>query len=179
MTLDELKEKLEKLEEIRTLALSELSKIEGRLERITALEDDKDALLKQYAALVPESLMALSPQERSRLYHMLKLEVAPIEEGLQVSGILGDVCNSRTATKTATLANSSDVYFRPVGGKGGRYRPPQALTRNPDQRHPLVLDRDPSSTSLPPGLTRARSRLCGTRPRRHPGSLPPPASPSR
>ncbi len=97
MTLDELKEKLERLEETRTLALSELSKIEGRLERIAALEEDKDALLEQYSALVPESLTELSPQEKDHLYHMLKLEVAPTKEGLQVFGIFGDVCISRTA----------------------------------------------------------------------------------
>jgi site-specific DNA recombinase len=109
MTLDELKEKLERLEETRTLALSELSKIEGRLERITALEEDKDALLEQYSALVPEGLTKLSPQEKNHLYHMLKLEVAPTEEGLQVIGIFGDVCISRTAMNTATLANSSGV----------------------------------------------------------------------
>ena len=115
MPLDELKEKLERLEETRTLALSELWKIEGRLERIADLEEDRDALLKQYSALVPESLTSLSPQEKNHLYRMLKIEVTPTEEGLQIFGVFDDVCDSRSAVNTATFANSSDVPQRPKG----------------------------------------------------------------
>ena len=115
MPLDELKEKLERLEETRTLALSELWKIEGRLERIAEFEEDRDALLKQYSALVPESLTSLSPQEKNHLYRMLKLEVTPTEEGLQIFGVFGDACDSRSAVNTATFTNSSGVPQRPKG----------------------------------------------------------------
>lgn len=63
--------------------------------------------MEQYSALVPESLTELSPQEKNYLYHMLKLEVSPTEEGLQVFGIFGNVCVSRTVMFRSTISNLS------------------------------------------------------------------------
>jgi hypothetical protein len=44
--------------------------------------------LRDYAGMLPEALEALSGEERRRLYGMLRLEVAPAPEGLEVRGAL-------------------------------------------------------------------------------------------
>jgi hypothetical protein len=57
-----------------------------RQEHIENLEKDREALLKSMAEIVPDALKALTPQERNKIYRMLRLEVAPIEEGYEVCG---------------------------------------------------------------------------------------------
>ena len=36
--------------------------------------------------IVPDALEGLTPEERNKIYRMLRLEVAPFEEGYEVSG---------------------------------------------------------------------------------------------
>jgi hypothetical protein len=56
------------------------------------LEHDRDALVKSYAGAVGEALEGLSPEERHRVYKLLRLEVRfrPIWP-LEISGIFAEV----------------------------------------------------------------------------------------
>ena len=44
------------------------------------------ALLKAIAEIIPDALEGLIPEERNKIYRMLRLEVTPLEEGYEVSG---------------------------------------------------------------------------------------------
>ena len=51
----------------------------------------RDRILESYAALAPEALGALSPQERRKVYGILNLTVEPLADGgLQISGAFGE-----------------------------------------------------------------------------------------
>lgn len=100
ITFDELRDKLATLEETRETAEGELAALKGRKESIEALERDKDAVLEHYAALAPEALDYLTPEERHHLYKMLRLKVFVYPNGsLDVDGeLIGDPagCNMET-----------------------------------------------------------------------------------
>ena len=81
MSLNKLKEKLTALEERRAVAERELLAIEGRKEELKQLEWDRDTVLAYYTALAPEALDSLEPEERHRLYGMLRLKVLWFEDG--------------------------------------------------------------------------------------------------
>jgi hypothetical protein len=90
MTLDELEEHLKRIEEVRKAAQEELVAIEGCCQRLEELEHDRDALLERYAGMVPEALDSLGPEERHRIYKMLRLKVLAYPEArFEVSGVLG------------------------------------------------------------------------------------------
>jgi hypothetical protein len=86
MTLEELGSKLQELDDARRLAEAELEALMRRQEHIEELEKDREALLKSMAEIVPEALKDLTPQERNKIYRMLRLDVTPFEEGYEVSG---------------------------------------------------------------------------------------------
>jgi site-specific DNA recombinase len=86
MTLEELGSKLQEVDDARRLAQAELEALMRRQEHIEELEKDREALLKSMAEIVPEALEDLTPQERNKIYRMLRLEVAPFAEGYEVSG---------------------------------------------------------------------------------------------
>ncbi len=71
----ELRAKLASLEETRKIAERELAALKDQGERIEAMERDKEAVLTHYAALSPVMLDELGPEERHRLYRILKLKV--------------------------------------------------------------------------------------------------------
>ena len=98
MTLDELGSKLEELDRTREFARAELGRLLKRRERVEDLEHDRDAVIESYAGMLPEALDALSGEERRRLYGMLRLEVAPAPEGLEVRGALSTSGPRSTAT---------------------------------------------------------------------------------
>ncbi len=103
MDRSELREKLAALEETRETASQELEALRGRREKLEELERDKDALLESYAGVAPKALNTLLPDERHRIYGMLRLKVvAKVDGGLEVSGALGEnVCtNERTSART-------------------------------------------------------------------------------
>jgi hypothetical protein len=52
-----------------------------RTERLQALECDRDALLRNYAEMMPEALDALQPEERHRIFKMLRLRVVAFPDG--------------------------------------------------------------------------------------------------
>ncbi len=88
MTLDELGSKMKVLDSTRELACAELGRLRRRRERIEELEHDRDAVVESYTGMLPDALDGLSGEERRRLYGMLRLEVAPAPEGLEVNGAL-------------------------------------------------------------------------------------------
>jgi site-specific DNA recombinase len=75
MSLDKLREKIAGIEERRTVIERELAAIEGRKVELEHLERDRDAVVGYYAALAPDALDSLEPDERRRLYKMLRLTV--------------------------------------------------------------------------------------------------------
>jgi len=103
---DELRVKLAVLEETRETAQRELEALDNRREKIEELEHDRDALLESYVSLVPESLDALTPEERHRIYKMLRLRVILRPDApLEVSGSFSDgpsVSELETASKSRT-----------------------------------------------------------------------------
>ena len=94
--LDELREKLGEIEESRKVAERELSSLRNLGAEIATLEQDKEALLKSYATIAAESLDVLTPEERHRVYKMIRLGVVAHPDGtLEASGVFGDsVSNS-------------------------------------------------------------------------------------
>jgi site-specific DNA recombinase len=97
ITLEELGSKLRELDNTRTTAEWELATVRGRRQRVEELEQDRDALLRSMAGMVPEALDALTGEEKNRIYRMLRLEVTPTAEGYDVSGAL---CTSATPLAT-------------------------------------------------------------------------------
>ena len=89
MTHEELRSKLERLEETRAVAERELETLRRKRERVERLEQDKESLLDSYAKMAPEALEALSAEERNRLYRMLRLRVVVNpDRSIEVSGAL-------------------------------------------------------------------------------------------
>jgi site-specific DNA recombinase len=90
ITLDELRCKLAELDDLRATAESELRAIESRKDTLRQLESDRDALLEHYVTMAPEALDALSPEERHRLYQILRLRVtADADRILTAEGMFG------------------------------------------------------------------------------------------
>jgi chromosome segregation ATPase len=75
ITFDELRAKLAALEETREVAERELAALKGQQENLQQMERDKDAVLRHYVTLAPEALDSLTPEERRKLYNMLRLRV--------------------------------------------------------------------------------------------------------
>ena len=89
LTYQELGNKLAALEETRATARRELEDLRGRREELERLKGDRDAVLESYADLTVGALDALSPEQRNRLYKMLKLNVVLRDDGTpEVRGAL-------------------------------------------------------------------------------------------
>jgi len=145
MSREELKAKLAQLEEARETAEKELEALRMRQEKFEELQRDKDALLEHYAALAPEALDSLAPEERHRLYKMLRLKViARPDETIELTGDL---------VSTAEVSNLVTTY-------------PSCSSRTPDSRRAAgrSLSAPGSSTRrsrrphLPPSPTSTRRR---------------------
>ena len=90
MTVEELGTKLEGLDATRQTARRELEAVREWRERRERLESDRDALLESYAGALPGDLGRLGPEERRRIYAMLRLRVLAGSDGaMEVSGVLG------------------------------------------------------------------------------------------
>jgi hypothetical protein len=102
ITLEELGEKLADLEDTRKVAERELRAVRDRAERVAQLELDKETLLASFAGELPAALDDLAPEERQRVYRMLRLRVDAAAGGsLDVSGVFGGdlgVCTSETTS---------------------------------------------------------------------------------
>ena len=87
----ELDEALGELEETRATAERELAALRNQQEMLEALELDRDVLLEHYAAIAPEALDRLIPEERHRLYKLLRITViVQPDTTLEISGIFGE-----------------------------------------------------------------------------------------
>jgi site-specific DNA recombinase len=73
--LDDLKARLVELDDARTTAEREIAALEGRLEHVRSLEEDRDAVLADLEVMAPKVLDCLDPKERHRFYKMLRLRV--------------------------------------------------------------------------------------------------------
>ena len=111
ITFDELRSKLEELEQIREQAQRELEALNRHREKIEELERDKYAVMASYAGMVPKELDDLASEERHQIYKMLRLQVMVGAKALpEVSGALGgelEFCDSESSslprwTPTAT-----------------------------------------------------------------------------
>jgi hypothetical protein len=87
MTLEELGEKLAELEATKRTADRELATLTNRRESIEMLERDKDALLESLVAMTPEAIDGLAPEERHRIYKIMKLRAsALLDGGIEING---------------------------------------------------------------------------------------------
>lgn len=133
ITFDELGAKLAAVEETRQTARRELAALDDRTERLQALERDRDALLKNYAEMMPEALDVLQPEERHRIYKMLRLKTVAFPDGaLQVSGALGEellVCKKQREGDVLAAHREQGR-----GGRAGQGRLPHRRGRPPPQR---------------------------------------------
>jgi arginine decarboxylase-like protein len=75
MTDEELAAALSELDEVWETAKRELEAARARGEALKRLEHDRDALMESYAGMVRESLENLTPEERHRIYKLLRLGV--------------------------------------------------------------------------------------------------------
>lgn len=89
LTREELRAKLSELDEARGTIQRELKACAQRTKRLKALEQDRDAALAAFVESVPEELDRLTPEERHRIYKMLRLRVDVQGDGrLEISGAL-------------------------------------------------------------------------------------------
>jgi site-specific DNA recombinase len=110
ITLDELRTTLAALEETRTTARRELAALKESRERLEDLERDADALLEDYARMVPEALDELTPEERHRVYKMLRLGVTVYADGLaEITGAFGGLLEVRPSSSVKTESTSSST----------------------------------------------------------------------
>jgi hypothetical protein len=87
----ELDEALGELEETRATAGRELAALRNHQAALEALELDRDILLEHYAAIAPEALDSLIPEERHRPYKLLRITViVQPDTTLDVSGVFGE-----------------------------------------------------------------------------------------
>jgi hypothetical protein len=97
------------LEERRMVAERELEVLNGRRKELERLERDREAIVEHYAALAPESLERLEPEERHRLYGILGLRI--------LVGPDGEVRAELPIRPPARLEETQSVYRN-----GGRSR---------------------------------------------------------
>ncbi|MDQ3910374.1 MAG: recombinase family protein [Actinomycetota bacterium] len=107
MTDDELDEELAQLDNTRKVAEHELEALRWHKERVEAMERDREAVLKHYAALAPGALDRLSPEQRHRLYKMLRLKVLVAKSGDLEIELAGTPVEVLDATDFSTVEVTS------------------------------------------------------------------------
>jgi hypothetical protein len=111
---DELRLKLTSLEETRKAVEYELASLKNKQEHIAQLEQDKEAILEHYAAIAPEALDSLIPEERQHLYKMLRLKAVQRPDGkveVEVSGVDGpSFVPGKTPAQVSTQGPTSPVF---------------------------------------------------------------------
>ena len=93
INLEDLKTRTAEVEAACPLARTELADAEARSERLRALATDAEAVVALYSRIVPESLDTITPEERNRLYRMLRLGVEVHPDGTLEVGEGIRVCN--------------------------------------------------------------------------------------
>ena len=105
---EELLEKLSALEEMRTRAEAELSKIEGRTETVRRLERDLEAMKERYAQTPSEAFDSATPEDRHHLYGACGLQAVIHPDGLVEinTTILPDLPEEGVLCGTATRCST-------------------------------------------------------------------------
>jgi site-specific DNA recombinase len=92
MTDEELVAALSELDEIRETAERELETARARGEALQRLEHDRDALMESYVGMIGETLENLTPEERHRIYKLLRLGVRFRSDWpLEITGVFAQV----------------------------------------------------------------------------------------
>ena len=92
MTDEELVAALSELDEIWETAERELETARARSEALDRLERDRDALMESYAGMVSETLEDLAPEERHRIYKLLRLGVRFHPDWpLEITGVFAQI----------------------------------------------------------------------------------------
>jgi hypothetical protein len=92
MTDEELAAALAELDEIRETGECELESARAKGGALKCLGHDRDALIESYAGMVSETLEDLAPEERHRIYKLLRLGVRFRPDWpLEITGIFGQV----------------------------------------------------------------------------------------
>jgi len=92
MTDEELAAALAELDETRETARCELEAARARGEALQRLEHDRDALMESYAGMVSETLEDLAPEERHRIFKLLRLGVRFRPDWpLEITGVFAEV----------------------------------------------------------------------------------------
>ncbi len=98
---DELRSRLAELDDVRKTTEKDLDSLRRRRDRIAELEQD-GIIMEQYAGLIPAELESLAPEERHRVYRLLRLQVAPgLDCGVELTGVIGaadGICQSQTTS---------------------------------------------------------------------------------
>jgi hypothetical protein len=123
ITFDELRAKLETLEETRETARRELDALEDRRRRVADLERDRAALLEAYTEKASKGLDYFTPEDRHQTYKRLRLFVLVRPGGdLEVSRVLGRtpslVKNTRTSRGTARKRPKGPSAAPPLSRRG-------------------------------------------------------------
>ena len=139
ITFDELREKLADLEETREFVQHELAALEGRQARLRDLERNADTLLEHYAGMVPEALDELTPEERHRIYKILRLMVTVCPEGiLEVSGVFG---GERGLSQCGPTPGSGVSFSASASRTGNSRRSSRSAPRCRDMRFSSISTR--------------------------------------
>jgi site-specific DNA recombinase len=92
MTDEELASALSELDEDRETAEHELEATRAKVKALQRLEHDRDALMKSYAGMISETLEDLAPEERHRIYKLLRLGVRFRPDWpLEITGVFAEV----------------------------------------------------------------------------------------
>jgi hypothetical protein len=96
---DELRERHTGIEDERGDTERTLEAIQRRAEHLERLEQNRNVLLEEYAGAVPMALGALAPEERHRVYRILRLRAVLAPSGdLEMSGDVMPASFCRTET---------------------------------------------------------------------------------
>jgi hypothetical protein len=101
INFDELRERLAGIEDARVDTQRVLEAIQSRAEHLERLEQNRQTLLEEYAGAMLEALGALPPEERHRVYRILRLcvNLAPCGD-LEMSGDVMPAPLSRIETSS-------------------------------------------------------------------------------
>jgi site-specific DNA recombinase len=119
ISLEDLKDRLAELEEVRELAQRELESLRHREEEIAGLERDRDAILDSYAGASSEALDSLTPEQRHHLYKSFRMEVLAHADGT-TEIVLGDllsyeeVCTEESLSRSPACTTSPTACRWPV-----------------------------------------------------------------
>jgi site-specific DNA recombinase len=88
MTLEELAERLEELEDTRKVLEADLVSLERSQQKARELDNDRDSVVASLASSIPDALDSLTGEEINTVYRKLRLRLIPSEDGYDATGVL-------------------------------------------------------------------------------------------